>query len=48
MSSVNFMLANEDANLPHPKESGFFTEKSLNVDIAASKNADTITMLGGR
>ncbi|MBA0676093.1 hypothetical protein Goari_017602, partial [Gossypium aridum] len=47
-SSVNFMLANGDANLPHSKESGFFTEKSLNADIAASKNADTITMLGGR
>ncbi|KAA3467584.1 G-type lectin S-receptor-like serine/threonine-protein kinase SRK [Gossypium australe] len=48
MSSVNFMLANGDANLPHPKESCFFTEKSLDADIAASKNADTITMLGGR
>ncbi|KAG8502653.1 hypothetical protein CXB51_000154 [Gossypium anomalum] len=48
MSSVNFILANGDANLPHPKESGFFTEKSLNADIAASKNADIITMLRGR
>ncbi|XWS11127.1 hypothetical protein CRYUN_Cryun38cG0057200 [Craigia yunnanensis] len=54
MSSVNFMLAKEEAILPHLREPGFFTEKSSNADIA-SRNAElptvnvvTITMLGGR
>ncbi|XP_039026926.1 receptor-like serine/threonine-protein kinase SD1-8 [Hibiscus syriacus] len=55
MSSVNFMLANGDLTLPLPKESGFFTDKSLDADIAALNNAElptinavTITMLGRR
>ncbi|XWS09913.1 hypothetical protein CRYUN_Cryun39dG0030600 [Craigia yunnanensis] len=54
MSSVNFMIAREEEILPHPREPGFFTEKSSNADMA-SRNAElptvnvvTITMLGGR
>ena len=54
MSSVNFMLANEEASLPHPKEPGFFTDTSCNENTATRKeelhtvNVVTITMVGGR
>ncbi|XVF70438.1 hypothetical protein PTKIN_Ptkin11bG0161800 [Pterospermum kingtungense] len=54
ISAVNFMLANEEASLPQPKEPGFFTDTSSNANTAARKeelptvNAVTITMLGGR
>ncbi|XVF70449.1 hypothetical protein PTKIN_Ptkin11bG0162600 [Pterospermum kingtungense] len=56
MSSLNFMLANEEANLPHPKEPGFFTDTGCNTNTAAGKqelptstiNVVTITTLGGR
>ena len=54
MSSVNFMLANEEASLPHPKEPGFFTDTSCKANTATRKeelhtvNLVTITMVGGR
>ncbi|XP_022753210.1 G-type lectin S-receptor-like serine/threonine-protein kinase At4g27290 [Durio zibethinus] len=54
MSSVNFMLANEEANVPYPKEPGFFTDTSCNANKATRKeerhtvNEVTITMVGGR
>ncbi|XVF34136.1 hypothetical protein REPUB_Repub18cG0032300 [Reevesia pubescens] len=49
MSSVNFMLAKEEAILPHPKEPGFFTENSSNADEELpTVNVVSITMLGGR
>ncbi|XVF37864.1 hypothetical protein REPUB_Repub20aG0047700 [Reevesia pubescens] len=55
MSYVNFMLAKEEAILPHPREPGFFTEKSCNAADIGSRNEKvptanvvTITVLGGR
>ncbi|XP_022753955.1 G-type lectin S-receptor-like serine/threonine-protein kinase At4g27290 [Durio zibethinus] len=54
MSSVNFMLANEVACLPYPKEPGFFTDRSCKANTDTRKeelhtvNVVTITMLGGR
>ncbi|XVF24101.1 hypothetical protein REPUB_Repub13aG0098400 [Reevesia pubescens] len=55
MSYVKFMLAKEEAVLPHPREPGFFTEKSCNAANIRSRNEEvptanvvTITMLGGR
>ncbi|XWS51982.1 hypothetical protein CRYUN_Cryun11dG0028500 [Craigia yunnanensis] len=51
MSSVNFMLANEEASLPHPKEPGFFTDTSCKANTATRKeelhtvNVVTITMM---
>ncbi|XVE80245.1 hypothetical protein DITRI_Ditri14bG0124200 [Diplodiscus trichospermus] len=54
MSSVNFMLANEGATLPDPKEPGFFTDTSCNANTSTRKedqhtiNVVTITMVGGR
>lgn len=54
MSSVNFMLANEEAMLPHPKEPGFFTDTNSKANTPTRKeesdtvNVVTITMVGGR
>ncbi|KAL4308258.1 hypothetical protein GQ457_01G005170 [Hibiscus cannabinus] len=53
MSSVNFMLANEESSLPHPKVPGFFSETSSNTNSTGkgdqhSMNAVSITILGGR
>ncbi|XP_056172875.1 G-type lectin S-receptor-like serine/threonine-protein kinase At4g27290 isoform X2 [Syzygium oleosum] len=54
MSSVVFMLANEEAILPHPKPPGFFMERSPTNSGATSPrelytdNLITITMLEGR
>ncbi|XVF70451.1 hypothetical protein PTKIN_Ptkin11bG0162800 [Pterospermum kingtungense] len=54
MSSVNFMLANEEASLPHPKEPGFFTDTSCKPNTVttngelSSVNVVTITEEGGR
>ncbi|XVF70434.1 hypothetical protein PTKIN_Ptkin11bG0161400 [Pterospermum kingtungense] len=54
MSAVNFMLANEEASLPQPKEPGFFTDTSSNANTGTRKeelptvNVVTVTMLGGR
>ncbi|XWS51984.1 hypothetical protein CRYUN_Cryun11dG0028700 [Craigia yunnanensis] len=54
MSSVNFMLANEEASLPHPKEPGFFIDTGCNANTATRReelrtvNVVTITMVGGR
>lgn len=55
MSSVVFMLANDQAILPHPKHPGFFTESSsTNADETSgsekilSQNAVTITTMQAR
>ncbi|KAJ0101678.1 hypothetical protein Patl1_04497 [Pistacia atlantica] len=54
MSSVVFMLANEDVALPRPSEPGFFTERGLSTDTSSSKdtsntgNALSITIPVGR
>ncbi|KAF8023940.1 hypothetical protein BT93_F1213 [Corymbia citriodora subsp. variegata] len=55
MSSVIFMLANEEAILPQPKQPGFFmervpssTEASLIREELYTRNIVTITMLEGR
>ncbi|KAL5570489.1 hypothetical protein UlMin_027064 [Ulmus minor] len=55
MSSVVFMLENEEALLPQPKQPGFFTERSSRDDHSTPKNEGiysenvvTITMPNGR
>ncbi|XP_015873136.3 G-type lectin S-receptor-like serine/threonine-protein kinase At4g27290 [Ziziphus jujuba] len=55
MSSVIFMLENETAILPQPKQPGFFIERTSNDDGLASRNEEcgsqnavTITLLHGR
>ncbi|XP_048140196.1 G-type lectin S-receptor-like serine/threonine-protein kinase SD1-1 [Rhodamnia argentea] len=55
MSSVVFMLANEGASLPPPKEPGFFVERSsgssdayLVKEESNTKNVVTITLPEGR
>ncbi|KAJ0046093.1 hypothetical protein Pint_04375 [Pistacia integerrima] len=37
MSSVVFMLANEEVALPRPREPGFFTERGFSTDTSSSK-----------
>lgn len=55
MSSVVFMLANKGATLSHPRQPGFFNERSTaDTKPVSSKresyteNAVTITMIEGR
>ncbi|GMN26184.1 hypothetical protein TIFTF001_040815 [Ficus carica] len=56
MSSVVFMLENEGATLPQPKQRGFFIERSSNDDIGSTSRTEnpnseillTITMPSGR
>ncbi|KAF2285914.1 hypothetical protein GH714_008922 [Hevea brasiliensis] len=56
MSCVIFMLENEEAMLPQPKQPGFFSERSSTINENATstskeiytENAVTITMLDGR
>ncbi|XP_031276356.1 G-type lectin S-receptor-like serine/threonine-protein kinase SD1-1 isoform X2 [Pistacia vera] len=54
MSSVVFMLGNEEVVLPQPKQPGFFTEISFSTDTTSSKdklqteNALSITIQQGR
>ncbi|XP_031276357.1 receptor-like serine/threonine-protein kinase SD1-8 [Pistacia vera] len=54
MSSVVFMLANEEVALPRPREPGFFTERGFSTDTSSSKetantqNALSITIPEGR
>ena len=54
MSSVVFILENEVAVLPQPKEPAFFVERSSNssecsrTEDSSSLNTMTITMLSGR
>ncbi|XP_048320073.2 G-type lectin S-receptor-like serine/threonine-protein kinase At4g27290 isoform X2 [Ziziphus jujuba] len=56
MASVVFMLENEGAVLPQPKEPGFFMERSSNEESSSklrneesgSQNAVTLTKLNGR
>ncbi|KAJ0102734.1 hypothetical protein Patl1_04502 [Pistacia atlantica] len=38
ISSVVFMLANEDVVLPRPREPGFFTERGFSTDTSSSKD----------
>ncbi|KAJ0101680.1 hypothetical protein Patl1_04495 [Pistacia atlantica] len=54
MSSVVFMLGNEEVVLPQPKQPGFFTEIGFSTDTTSSKdklqteNALSITIQQGR
>ncbi|PON86657.1 S-receptor-like serine/threonine-protein kinase [Trema orientale] len=48
MASVVFMLANDDAKLPWPKEPAFFIERSSTDVDSMSTNYTTITTLEGR
>lgn len=54
MSSVVFMLANEEVVLPQPREPGFFTERGFSTDTSSSKdksftgNALSVTVEEGR
>ncbi|KAJ0102732.1 hypothetical protein Patl1_04500 [Pistacia atlantica] len=54
MSSVVFMLANEEVVLPQPRKPGFFTERGFSTDPSSSKdksltgNALSVTIEEGR
>ena len=55
MPSVVFMLVNEGATLPQPKEPGFFMERSSGSSVASlvkeeayTPNVMTVTMPEGR
>lgn len=50
MSSVLFMLGNENSTMPEPKEPGFGTEVSFGIgtDTSSSGKNLTVTLLDGR
>ncbi|KAJ0079012.1 hypothetical protein Patl1_24125 [Pistacia atlantica] len=54
MSSVVFMLVNEEIALPQPAQPGFFTERVLSADTtpikenSCSENEMSITIQAGR
>lgn len=48
MSSVVFMLVNEEVALPQPGQPGFFTERVLSAESSRSENGMSITIQEGR
>ncbi|KAL1567071.1 G-type lectin S-receptor-like serine/threonine-protein kinase SD1-1 [Salvia divinorum] len=48
MSSVVFMLGNDEAIIPDPKEPGFFPEESSSFDTSVCPESSTITDVEAR
>lgn len=48
MSSVVFMLGNDEAIIPYPKEPGFFPEESSSFDTSVCQESSTISDVEAR